>query len=124
MSMLSEMGVNVVEDDDEGDEPDAKGGELVEVSGARDVEPCPLPLSSETLDFAPMTPCACICVKWGRSNCCRSRSAKLPSPSGSRPGANTMIAGLCGKPADLCLGHHNLAGTNLLETRRRSACVT
>ena len=42
MSMLSEMGVNVVEDDDETDESDAKGGELVEVSGAREVTGCDL----------------------------------------------------------------------------------
>ena len=37
MSMLSEMGINIIEDDEEPEEPEAKGGELVETSTSREV---------------------------------------------------------------------------------------
>jgi RNA polymerase primary sigma factor len=80
MSMLSEMGINVVEDDEEADEGETKSTELVETSGSREVA-----LSNaggpEALDR-----CGCICAKWARSSCCRAK-AKSPSPSGLKRGA-------------------------------------
>jgi hypothetical protein len=84
MSMLSEMGINVIEDEEaeEGLEP---AGELVETSTSREVAvkslwPAPRPKRWT----ARMTRCGCICAKWARWSCCPAR-AKLPSPNASRP---------------------------------------
>ena len=70
MSMLSEMGINVIEDE-EVEEEDAKGGTEVATT------------KSWT---ARTTPYACTCGRWGPSNCSAVR-ARSPSPSGSRQAA-------------------------------------
>ena len=80
MSMLSEMGINVVEDD-EGDEAEAPvaSWSRPRTPRARWLWSAPRPRRWT----APTTRCGCICGKWARSNCCRAK-AKSPSPSGSR----------------------------------------
>ena len=95
MSMLSEMGVNVVEDDDEGDEPDAKGGELVEVSGARDVT-VSSSSSSETLDRTD-DPVRMYLREMGSVELL-SREGEIAIAKRIEAGRNTMIAGLCESP--------------------------
>ena len=78
MSLLSEMGVNVVEDEGEGEEgPAAEAGS----PRAARSRPRPPPRPKST---APTTRCAFICARWARSCCCRAR-ARSPSPSASRP---------------------------------------
>ncbi|NBB98604.1 MAG: RNA polymerase sigma factor RpoD [Alphaproteobacteria bacterium] len=95
MSMLSEMGVNVVEDDDEGDEGDAKGGELVEVSGARDVTVA-TSSSSETLDRTD-DPVRMYLREMGSVELL-SREGEIAIAKRIEAGRNTMIAGLCESP--------------------------
>ena len=95
MSMLSEMGVNVVEDDDEGDEPDAKGGELVEVSGAREVT-VSTSSSSETLDRTD-DPVRMYLREMGSVELL-SREGEIAIAKRIEAGRNTMIAGLCESP--------------------------
>ena len=81
MSMLSEMGINIIEDDEVEDEDAAQ---LIWS------QPAPrmllFPRAKQKSWIAPMTPCACTCAKWDLLNCSAVR-ARLPLPSGSRPGA-------------------------------------
>ena len=80
-AMLSEMGISVVESEEESDnlankveaEQEAESSEtaLIKVEAA------------SCRPTAPMIRCACICVRWGRWSCCRAK-AKSPSPSASR----------------------------------------
>ena len=104
MAMLSDMGINVVEIEDAGRKtarPKRRptrpmttrtnsGGEARDQSKALTTTEKKEP--TERTD----DPCACICAKWARSNCCRAK-AKSRSPSASKPAAN-MIAGLCESP--------------------------
>lgn len=95
MAMLSDMGINVVEDDeqeadrdDNNDDDAEEGGDLVEATGTA--------VAATTTKNRPtvrMIRCACICAKWVPSSFCRAR-AKLPSQSVSEAGRETMIAGL------------------------------
>ncbi|MCC1482344.1 RNA polymerase sigma factor RpoD [Roseibaca sp. Y0-43] len=95
MSMLSEMGVNVVEDDDEGDEGDAKGGDLVEVSTSRDVAVA-TSSSSETLDRTD-DPVRMYLREMGSVELL-SREGEIAIAKRIEAGRNTMIAGLCESP--------------------------
>ncbi|CUX80267.1 MAG: RNA polymerase primary sigma factor RpoD [Roseibaca calidilacus] len=95
MSMLSEMGVNVVEDDDETDESDAKGGELVEVSGAREVTVA-TSSNSETLDRTD-DPVRMYLREMGSVELL-SREGEIAIAKRIEAGRNTMIAGLCESP--------------------------
>ena len=95
MSMLSEMGVNVVEDDDEGDGDDAKGGELVEVAGARDVA-VSTSSSGETLDRTD-DPVRMYLREMGSVELL-SREGEIAIAKRIEAGRNTMIAGLCESP--------------------------
>ena len=79
LAMLSEMGVNVVEA-----EEDAEGGGEVAVREESRASSRPTKESRPTT--APTTPCACTCARWARWSCCRAR-ARSPSPSASRPAA-------------------------------------
>ena len=79
MTMLSELGVNVVESE-EAEEPAASDGEDA------DGEPRAAAISTTRISAAPTIRCACICARWARSSCCRAR-ARSPSPSASRPAA-------------------------------------
>ena len=78
MSMLSEMGINIVEDEDleEGGEAPIVG-ELVDVSG-RGGDVAVVHTTTEA-----MIPFGCICARWAQWSCCRAK-ARLRLPSGSR----------------------------------------
>ena len=78
LTMLSELGVNVVESEE--------AEESAEEPGEEDGETRAGGTSMTRRSAAPTTPCACICARWDRSSCCRAR-ARSPSPSASRPGA-------------------------------------
>ena len=79
MTMLSELGVNVVESE-EAEEPAA--GEADGDGEARRRAA----ISTTRISAAPTIRCACICARWARSSCCRAR-ARSRSPSASRPAA-------------------------------------
>jgi RNA polymerase primary sigma factor len=74
MAQLNEMGINVVEADEETEEAEDSVEEETRTVGNLDDEE------------APTIPCACTCARWARSSCCRAR-AKSPLPSASRPAA-------------------------------------
>ncbi len=95
MSMLSEMGVNVVEDDDEGDEGDAKGGELVETGTSREVA-VSTSSSGETLDRTD-DPVRMYLREMGSVELL-SREGEIAIAKRIEAGRNTMIAGLCESP--------------------------
>lgn len=92
MSMLSDMGINVIEDeeaeeaaasddDDGADEGESEGGELAPASGTA--------LAASRRRSRPIAPtirCACICARWAPWSFSRAK-AKSPSPSVSRPAA-------------------------------------
>jgi RNA polymerase primary sigma factor len=96
MAMLSEMGINVVEDDDveEGEAP-ATGGELVETAtGARDV--AVVGSTSETLDRTD-DPVRMYLREMGSVELL-SREGEIAIAKRIEAGRNTMIAGLCESP--------------------------
>lgn len=96
MAMLSEMGINVVEDDDieEGETP-ATGGELVETaSGARDV--AVVGTSTEALDRTD-DPVRMYLREMGSVELL-SREGEIAIAKRIEAGRNTMIAGLCESP--------------------------
>jgi len=76
MSMLSEMGINVIEEE-EAEEGESAAGAVVEASTSREVA---------IATSGPTTRCGCTCARWGRWSFCRAR-AKSPSRSASRPAA-------------------------------------
>lgn len=83
MAMLSEMGINVIDEEETEEAAPESAGELVEASGSREVALAATP--TETLDRTDDR-CGCTCARWVRSSCCRAR-ARSPSPSASRPAA-------------------------------------
>jgi RNA polymerase primary sigma factor len=96
MAMLSEMGINVVEDDevDEGEAP-ALGGDLVETGGgARDV--AVVGSASETLDRTD-DPVRMYLREMGSVELL-SREGEIAIAKRIEAGRNTMIAGLCESP--------------------------
>ena len=93
MSMLSDMGINVVESDEQEEgEPEAAEEEPEEESEGRELiagrpaPPSPRRRRGASRPTAPTIRCACICARWARSSCSRAR-ARSPSPSASRPAA-------------------------------------
>ena len=95
MSMLSEMGINIIEDDDEGDEGEAKSGALVEVSGARDVVVA-TSSGEEKLDRTD-DPVRMYLREMGSVELL-SREGEIAIAKRIEAGRNTMIAGLCESP--------------------------
>ena len=90
-AMLSEMGINVVdnEDTEEAKRRAPTASTRKSSRAANSSRRAGRRLSRRavpSLPSAPTIPCACTCAKWARSNCFRAR-AKSPSPSGSRPAA-------------------------------------
>jgi RNA polymerase primary sigma factor len=94
MSMLSEMGINVVEDDEESEDGENKGA-LVEVSGARDVV-VSTGGASETLDRTD-DPVRMYLREMGSVELL-SREGEIAIAKRIEAGRNTMIAGLCESP--------------------------
>ena len=88
MSMLSDMGINVI-DTDEAEEPAATEGEVAGEAAPRPVATVTRssrPRASPSRSSAPTIPYACICARWAPSSSCPAR-ARSPSPSVSRPAA-------------------------------------
>ena len=89
-AMLSEMGINVVDNEDaeeaekESPEPRKRRPRAAK-SSRRRVRPRSRP-ALPSPPSAPTIRCACICARWARWNCFRAR-ARSPSPSASRPAA-------------------------------------
>ena len=102
MSMLSEMGINVIENEEaeEGEDEGGRGRRDLDLARGRRLDH-DQPRSST----APTTRCACICARWARSNCCR-REGEIAIAKRIEAGRNTMIAGPLRKPADLPGDHH------------------
>jgi RNA polymerase primary sigma factor len=93
MSMLSEMGINIIEDD-EADEAEAPVGELVEVSTSREVAVAGT--SSEALDRTD-DPVRMYLREMGSVELL-SREGEIAIAKRIEAGRNTMIAGLCESP--------------------------
>jgi RNA polymerase primary sigma factor len=80
LAMLSEMGVNVVEAEE--DAEGSEGGEVVAREDNQQVITSDKPAAYDRTD----DPVRMYLREMGRSSCCRAR-AKSPSPSASRPAA-------------------------------------
>jgi RNA polymerase primary sigma factor len=94
MSMLSEMGINIVENE-EGEEGDVEGGELVEVSSSsRDV--AVVTTTTEALDRTD-DPVRMYLREMGSVELL-SREGEIAIAKRIEAGRNTMIAGLCESP--------------------------
>ncbi len=94
MSMLSEMGINIIENE-EGEEGDAEGGALVEVtSNARDVTV--VTSTTEALDRTD-DPVRMYLREMGSVELL-SREGEIAIAKRIEAGRNTMIAGLCESP--------------------------
>jgi RNA polymerase primary sigma factor len=93
MSMLSEMGINVVEEE-EADEGEAPAGELVETSASREV--ALVGPASETLDRTD-DPVRMYLREMGSVELL-SREGEIAIAKRIEAGRNTMIAGLCESP--------------------------
>ena len=96
MSMLSEMGINVIEDDEADDDGDgAKGAtDLVEVSSSRDVTLA----SSETEKLDRTDDPVRMYLREMGSVELLSREGEIAIAKRIEAGRNTMIAGLCESP--------------------------
>ena len=95
MSMLSEMGINIIEDDDDSDEPEAKTGELVEIGGTRDVA-VSTSSGDEKLDRTD-DPVRMYLREMGSVELL-SREGEIAIAKRIEAGRNTMILGLCESP--------------------------
>ena len=93
MSMLSEMGINVIENDD-AEEAGAEGGELVEVSTSREVAVSTT--TTETLDRTD-DPVRMYLREMGSVELL-SREGEIAIAKRIEAGRNTMILGLCESP--------------------------
>ncbi len=96
MSMLSEMGINVIEDDEaeDSDEPPPTGSELLDTSGSREVALAGGP--TETLDRTD-DPVRMYLREMGSVELL-SREGEIAIAKRIEAGRNTMIAGLCESP--------------------------
>jgi RNA polymerase primary sigma factor len=93
MSMLSDMGINVIEEE-EAEEPEAPAGELVETGGSREVAVAGV--QSETLDRTD-DPVRMYLREMGSVELL-SREGEIAIAKRIEAGRNTMIAGLCESP--------------------------
>ena len=84
MSMLSEMGINIIEDDEAEEGEDAGRRDLVEVSTSREVAVAGT--TTETLDRTD-DPVRMYLREMGSVELLSAARARSPSPSGSRPAA-------------------------------------
>jgi RNA polymerase primary sigma factor len=93
MSMLSEMGINIIEND-EAEEGEDKGGDIVEVSTSREIAVATS--GSETLDRTD-DPVRMYLREMGSVELL-SREGEIAIAKRIEAGRNTMIAGLCESP--------------------------
>ncbi|MCC6303884.1 MAG: RNA polymerase sigma factor RpoD, partial [Rhodobacteraceae bacterium] len=94
MATLSEMGVNVIDEEEAEDAPPAAGGELVEAEGSREVAIAPPP--AEALDRTD-DPVRMYLREMGSVELL-SREGEIAIAKRIEAGRNTMIAGLCESP--------------------------
>jgi RNA polymerase primary sigma factor len=94
MSMLSEMGINVIEDDELDDSEPAAGGEIVEASTSREV--AVVGAATETLDRTD-DPVRMYLREMGSVELL-SREGEIAIAKRIEAGRNTMILGLCESP--------------------------
>ncbi|VDC32942.1 RNA polymerase sigma factor RpoD [Pseudogemmobacter humi] len=94
MSMLSEMGINVIEDEEADETEDPAGGELVETSSSREIALAGP--ASETLDRTD-DPVRMYLREMGSVELL-SREGEIAIAKRIEAGRNTMIAGLCESP--------------------------
>ncbi len=83
MSMLNEMGINVIESEEQEEGADDNLPAVPE--GGKEVTTKTGTAANNMT--APTIRCACICARWARSSCSPAK-AKSPSPSASRPAAS------------------------------------
>jgi RNA polymerase primary sigma factor len=95
MSMLSEMGINIIEDDEDSDEGETKGGELVEIGGSREVA-LSAGTGEEKLDRTD-DPVRMYLREMGSVELL-SREGEIAIAKRIEAGRNTMILGLCESP--------------------------
>ena len=88
MAMLNEIGINLVESDDQEEGTAAEKPAAAAAASGEEEEAASAPpaISTTTISAAPTIPCACICARWAPSSCSPAR-ARSPSPSASRPAA-------------------------------------
>ena len=89
MSALNEMGVNIVENEEAGEdgEPAQQEDDPVdEAEGGDESVQTFTATAKRKRSTAPTIRCACICARWARSNCSPAK-ARSRSPSASRPAA-------------------------------------
>jgi RNA polymerase primary sigma factor len=93
MSMLSEMGINIIEDEEveEGEAPAGRTGRSLHQPRGRVAG-----TTTETLDRTD-DPVRMYLREMGRSSCCR-REGEIAIAKRIEAGRNTMIAGLCESP--------------------------
>ena len=94
MSMLSEMGINVIEDDEVEDDEEKKGGEVVEASTSREVAVAQT--ETEKLDRTD-DPVRMYLREMGSVELL-SREGEIAIAKRIEAGRNTMILGLCESP--------------------------
>jgi RNA polymerase primary sigma factor len=117
MSMLSEMGINVIEDeeveDDDNADGDAKGGELVATSGSREVAMA----NSETEKLDRTDDPVRMYLREMGSVELLSREGEIAIAKRIEAGRNTMIAGLCESPLTfqaITIWHDELLSEDIL----------
>ncbi|WP_434288037.1 RNA polymerase sigma factor RpoD [Celeribacter sp. SCSIO 80788] len=117
MSMLSEMGINVIEDeeveDDDSADGDAKGGELVATSGSREVAMA----NSETEKLDRTDDPVRMYLREMGSVELLSREGEIAIAKRIEAGRNTMIAGLCESPLTfqaITIWHDELLSEDIL----------
>ncbi|ATG49558.1 RNA polymerase sigma factor RpoD [Celeribacter ethanolicus] len=117
MSMLSEMGINVIEDeeveDDDNADGEAKGGELVATSGSREVAMA----SSETEKLDRTDDPVRMYLREMGSVELLSREGEIAIAKRIEAGRNTMIAGLCESPLTfqaITIWHDELLSEDIL----------
>ena len=94
MSMLNEMGINVIESEEQEEGADERSSRR-RPKAARKSSPRPArPPSSMT---APTIRCACICARWARSSC-SSREGEIAIAKRIEAGRELMIGALCESP--------------------------
>ena len=99
MSMLSDMGINVIETD-EAEEGRPQGEERRRRCAPAVVPPQPDRQGRDRgkePTSAPTIPCACICVRWARSSFL-SREGEIAIAKRIEAGREAMIGGLCESP--------------------------
>ena len=91
MAKLSEMGINVTENDEpdeEGESPRSrKPRRRAPAIAKKETAATVTTNTKQGATTAPTTPSACTCARWARSSFCPAK-ARSPSPSASRPAAS------------------------------------